>query len=63
MVDTSNCSPKPRLPLDHSWPSKANWPLLQLHLKKVHFFRFLASAEVMLRPRSDFKVPSEGAES
>ena len=59
VVDTPNWSPGLRLPFDHSWPSKANWPLLQLHFYKVHFFRVLASAEVVLRSRSDFKVPSE----
>ena len=61
VVHTSNWSPNHRLPLGHSWPSKVNRPLLQLHLKKVHFFMFLASAEAVLRPRSGFKVPSESS--
>ena len=57
--DTPKWSPGLRLPLGQSWSSKATRPLVQINLKKVRFFMFLASAEAMLRPRSGFNVASE----
>ena len=40
--------------LGHSWSSKAKRPLVQAQISKTHFFMKMASAEAVLRLRSDF---------